>query len=82
MSFQQQIKSAMLTLSSSYQYISDDIELVYNEDMNSATYMNAGYGNILGFTVSYMQPFLKNRLTINTSRESKKSSCLEQRRKQ
>lgn len=71
LSFQQQIKSAMLTLSSSYQYLSDDIELVYNEDMNSATYMNAGYGNILGFTVSYMQPFLKNRLTINTSFETK-----------
>jgi hypothetical protein len=71
LSFQQQIKSAMLTLSSSYQYLSDDIELVYNEDMNSATYMNAGCGNILGFTVSYMQPFLKNRLTINTSFETK-----------
>lgn len=71
LSYQQQIQSAMLTLSSSYQYLSDDIELVYNDDMNTATYMNAGYGNILGFTISYMQPLLNHRLTINASFETK-----------
>ena len=40
---------------------------IYGADLNSTTYMNAGYSNLTTLTASYMQPLFKNRLILNAS---------------
>lgn len=63
----QQVNGAFLSLSAAYRYATGLIDPIYSNNLNSSTYMNAGYGNVSTITASYMQPLLGRRLNLNTS---------------
>lgn len=67
LSYGQQVKGAQLNFGIGYRYATDIIMDIYGADLNSTTYMNAGYSNLTTLTASYMQPLLKNRLILNAS---------------
>jgi hypothetical protein len=67
LSYGQQVKGAQLNFGIGYRYATDIIMDIYGADLNSTTYMNAGYSNLTTLTASYMQPLFKNRLILNAS---------------
>lgn len=67
LSYGRQVKGAQLNFGIGYRYATDIIMDIYGADLNSTTYMNAGYSNLTTLTASYMQPLFKNRLILNAS---------------
>ena len=62
-----QLKKTILGTSASYRYISDMIDLLYDDNLNRRTYQNVGYGNITNISFSCRHPFAHGRLLVNIS---------------
>ena len=65
--YSHQIGATMLAFTGSYRYSADMLGALYNEDLNSTCYQNAGYGNITNLSVSCTLPLLSQRLNLNVS---------------
>lgn len=65
--YSHQMGATLLTFTGAYRYAAEMIGSLYNDDLNSFCYHNAGYGNITNLSVSCALPLLSHRLNLNVS---------------